>query len=140
MTKTAIAVADEIAVVLDEYAAAWSARALRRVARLWDEQEPSPTYAAEELAEVLTDRASIVEHLTRTESRLEETRVTIGRTQVTELGEDLVLAVFHCRWELEWVSFSRVGAIFRRREDGWRFAHYMEAPFHAEDWVDEPVC
>lgn len=140
MTKTAIAVADEIAVVLDEYAAAWSARDLRRVARLWDEQEPSPTYAAEELAEVLTDRASIVEHLTRTESRLEETRVTIGRTQVTELGEDLVLAVFHCRWELEWVSFSRVGAIFRRREDGWRFAHYMEAPFHAEDWVDEPVC
>lgn len=139
MTKTAIAVADEIAVVLDEYAAAWSARDLRRVARLWDEQEPSPTYAAEELAEVLTDRASIVEHLTRTESRLEETRVTIGRTQVTELGEDLVLAVFHCRWELEWVSFSRVGAIFRRREDGWRFAHYMEAPFHAEDWVDEPV-
>ena len=140
MTKTAIAVADEIAVVLDEYAAAWSARDLRRVARLWDEQEPSPTYAAEELAEVLTDRASIVEHLTRTESRLEETLVTIGRTQVTELGEDLVLAVFHCRWELEWVSFSRVGAIFRRREDGWRFAHYMEAPFHAEDWVDEPVC
>ena len=139
MTKTAIAVADEIAVVLDEYAAAWSARDLRRVARLWDEQEPSPTYAAEELAEVLTDRASIVEHLTRTESRLEETRVTIGRTQVTELGEDLVLAVFHCRWELEWVSFSRVGAIFRRREDGWRFAHYLEAPFHAEDWVDEPV-
>jgi len=139
VTKTAIAVADEIAVVLDEYAAAWSARDLHRVARLWDEQETSPTYAAEELAEVLTDRASIVEHLTRTESRLEETRVTIGRTQVTELGEDLVLAVFHCRWELEWVSFSRVGAIFRRREDGWRFAHYMEAPFHAEDWVDEPV-
>ena len=139
MTKTAVAVADQIAAVLDEYAAAWSSRDLHRVARLWDEQEPSPTYVAEELAEVLTDLGSIVEHLTRTESRLEETRVTIGRTQVTELSDELVLAVFHCRWDLEWVSFSRISAIFRRRENGWRFTHYMEAPFHAEDWVDEPV-
>ena len=32
------------------------------------------------------------------------------------------------------VTYSRVSALLRRRGTRWLIAHYMEAPFHMEDW------
>jgi hypothetical protein len=130
------AASEQITAVLDEFAAAWSERDLRRVADLWDPAEAAPTYVADELGEVLADRTAIADHLTRTENRLTTARVSVKLNAVTELAEDLILVVFCCRWELEWVSYTRVGAVLRRRGDRWRFVHYMEAPFHMEDWDD----
>jgi uncharacterized protein (TIGR02246 family) len=130
-----IVIADQIVAVLDEFAAAWSAHDADRVASLWEE-DGAPTYLAEELGVVLVGRASIVEHLARTAHRLSDAEMSVRHVQVRELTDDLVLAIFHTRWQVEWVSYSRVSAIFRRQQGRWLFAHYMEAPFHTEDWDD----
>ncbi|MFJ9565154.1 nuclear transport factor 2 family protein [Streptomyces fuscichromogenes] len=127
----------EILAVLDRYADAWSSRDLQRVADLWDEGDDGLTYVAEELGEVLLDRERIVEHLLRTEHRLAIARVSLRDVHVRELAPGLALASFVCRWDLEWVSHSRVSVVLRRRGARWSFVHYMEAPFHMEDRGDE---
>ena len=127
----------EVEAVLSTYAEAWSARDLRRVAELWDPRETHPTYIAEELADVLVEHEQIVEHLVRTEQRLDLSLVTLHELQVREIAPNVALATFVCRWGFEWVSYSRVSALFRRREGRWRFIHYMEAPFQMEEGSDE---
>ena len=122
-----------VTAVLDEYTHAWSARDLQRVADLWDD-DPEATYVAEELGEVLVGRERIAEHLLRTENRLTgTTRVDVTDVSARELAEGLVLASFVCRWQFDWVTYSRVGVILRRRGPRWRFVHYMESPFHLEE-------
>lgn len=123
----------QVAAVLDEYAAAWSAADLQRVADLWDDQETAPTYVADEIADVLCDHESISAHLLRTEHRLTAASISVSELRVSELAPGLALAVFLCRWQLDWATYTRVSAVFRRRGQSWRFVHYMEAPFHVED-------
>jgi hypothetical protein len=123
----------QVAAMIDDYADAWSARDLQRVADQWDAAGEPLSYIAEELGEVLYDRERIVEHLLRTEHRLGASRVSVSDVRVRELAPGLALATFICRWEFEWVAYSRVSAVFRQRGRGWRFVHYMEAPFHMED-------
>lgn len=137
LAESAGTVEQQVAAVLDAFAAAWSARDLQRAADLWDEQEGSLSYIAEELGEVLFDRDRIVEHLLRTEHRLTASRVSLGDVRVRELAPGLALATFTCRWEFEWVAYSRVSAVLRQRGPRWCFVHYMEAPFHMEDWSRE---
>jgi hypothetical protein len=120
----------EIAQLLADHAAAWSRLDLHRVADDWDPAEPSPSYVAEELGDVLLDHQSIVSHLLRTEHRLTSVNVTISELEVCELAPDLAVAIYVCRWEFDWVSYTRVSAILRRRDGVWRFLHFMEAPFH----------
>jgi hypothetical protein len=126
----------QVAAVLGAYAAAWSAHDLQRVADLWDETEEPLSYIAEELGEILYDRGHIADHLLRTEHRLTSPHVSVRDVRVRELAPGLALATFICRWEFEWVAYSRVSAVFRHRGQGWRFVHYMEAPFHMEDSHD----
>ncbi len=133
MTDMVAGVADCVVEVLDRYVTAWSERDLQSVADLWDDEGAPVSYVGEELGEVLLDRERITEHLLRTEYRVTSARVSLSELHVQELTPDLALATFVCRWELEWVSYSRVSALLRNGSSGWRFVHYMEAPFHLED-------
>jgi hypothetical protein len=133
VTVESSALDQQIAAVLSEYTKAWSAADLQRVADLWDEAEAAPTYVAEELAEVLCDHGSISAHLLRTEQRLVAADISVSDLRVSELAPGLALAVYLCRWQFEWVTYTRVSAVFRQRGRAWRFVHYMEAPFHRED-------
>lgn len=130
-------VAAQVTAVLDEYAAAWTDRDLQRIADRWDEPAEGLSYIAEELGEILLDRASITDHLLRTENRVGTSRVRLRDIHVQTLADGLALATFVCRWDLDWTSYSRVSMILRQRGGTWRFVHYMEAPFHMEDWPDE---
>lgn len=137
MTHGIDTVAAQVIAALDEYASAWTARDLQRIADRWDEPNTGLSYIAEELGEILRDRASITDHLLRTEYRVTASRVRLRDIHVHELADGLALATFICRWDLDWTSYSRVSTILRRRAGMWRFVHYMEAPFHMEDWPDE---
>jgi len=123
----------EIGELLEVFATAWSKVDLQRVAEQWDPVEPGSTYVAEELGEVLHGHQEIVSHLMRSEHRIASAEVEISEVEVRLLADDLALAVFVVRWFFEWVSYSRVSAVFRRRAGQWRFVHYMEAPHHLED-------
>jgi hypothetical protein len=123
-----------VSAFLEEYAEGWRSRDLQRVADLWDDEEPEVTYVADELAEILRDRDDVVDHLSRTEQRLGASKVDLDEITVQQLADDLVLTTFVCRWDFEWVSHSRVSALLRRRGDDWFFIHYMEAPFHKEEY------
>ncbi|MEH0551044.1 hypothetical protein [Streptomyces sp. B21-101] len=134
MTHTESTATEGVAPVLQEYAAAWTALDLQSVADQWDRQDHEVTYIAEELGEVLVGHERISEHLLRTEHRISASSVSLRDVHVRELAPGLVLATFICRWDFEWVTYSRVSALLRRRGTRWLFAHYMEAPFHMEDW------
>ncbi|MFG2029670.1 nuclear transport factor 2 family protein [Streptomyces sp. NPDC048825] len=134
MTYTELTATEDVAAALQEYAAAWTALDLQRVADQWDRQDPEVTYIAEELGEVLVGPERISEHLLRTEHRISASSVSLRDVHVRELAPGLALATFICRWEFEWVTYSRVSALLRRRDMRWLFTHYMEAPFHMEDW------
>ncbi|KAA1176971.1 hypothetical protein FP026_25755 [Rhizobium tropici] len=137
MTQSTATVAAQVTAVLDEYASAWTARDLQRIADRWDEADAGLSYIAEELGVILLDRASITDHLLRTEYRVTASRVRLRDIHVRELADGLALATFICRWDLDWTSYSRVTTIFRWCAGTWRFIHYMEAPFHTEDWPDD---
>ncbi|KQV94128.1 nuclear transport factor 2 family protein [Streptomyces sp. Root369] len=134
MIRAESAATEDVAATLEEYAAAWTALDLQRVADQWDRQDHEVTYIAEELGEVLVGHERISEHLLRTEHRITTSRASLRDVHVRELEPGLVLATFICRWDFEWVAYSRVSAVLRRRGTRWLFAHYMEAPFHMEDW------
>ena len=122
-----------VAAAIDGYTSAWSAGDLQRVADLWAHEE-NLSYVAEELSEILTDRDRIVQHLLQTEHRLAQSTVSVKDLAVQRLDEHLALATFICRWELDCTSYSRVAVILRPKDSRWRFIHYMESPFHLENW------
>jgi uncharacterized protein (TIGR02246 family) len=124
--------------VLDDWAAAWSDRDLQRVADLWAPEGYDVSYIADELGEVFLDRVRIADHLLRTQNRVGKASIQIRSIHVQVLAPELLLATFICRWELEWVSYSRIAVVLRAIDGAWRFIHQMESPFHLEDWDQEP--
>jgi hypothetical protein len=128
----AVPIDGDIHQFVEQWAAAWSSMALDRVAKMWDVEAPRVSYIAEELGEVLRTPDAVEEHLLRTEERIGPSKVEVEELAVTPIGSDLVVVDFVCRWQLQWVSHSRIAAVLRRRADGWSFVHYMEAPYHKE--------
>jgi hypothetical protein len=121
--------------VLKECRTCWAARDFAALERLWDPDEPEPTYLAEEIRAPLFSYAEMRDYWERTKAATRGVHVETWNLRVRAIAPDLATAVYDMRWIGEFAGYnepiggdSRVTAVFRRRPAGWRFIHYIEAP------------
>ena len=114
-------------------AACWTDQDAERAGALWAESNTETSYLGEELAEPLFGTISIARHLARTFRRLESASVEVSSLVVSHISADVAIAIYVCTWRLHSrgmrcadASHSRVAAVCRRQQEGWRLVHYME--------------
>jgi hypothetical protein len=129
----------EIGDFVAEYVRLWNAYDVPAMRALWDEAEPSPIYVAEE-AEPMIGWPAIHGYWGIDRSRSDRL-LTWDRLEVREAAPDLVIAFYHMRWNVfipgnrlyprPFGGAVRVSAMLRRKPEGWRLFHYVEAPLAA---------
>jgi hypothetical protein len=101
----------------------------------WDTTDPQPTYLAEEIDAFLRDWPAIEGYWAASKaamSRLSSRHWEVRARQVTDA---LATATWRLHWNAQVVGQDqpvggdvRVTGVFRRRTEGWRLFHYVEAP------------
>jgi len=132
--------ADVRAAVLDALARhdrALGALDFDAVAALWDEADADAMYVGEEYARPQHGWQELNSHWARLGARLRRAEIRSEPVNVRELADGVALAVLLVEWQLEGVDSavarsgrSWVTVLLRRRPDGWRLFHYMEAPIY----------
>jgi hypothetical protein len=126
---------DEITALLRLCETLWDKQDYAGLRALWDEGEAEPWYVAEEIDTPMVGWEAMQTYWNNNIKFQECIRVRYSNIRIKPLGPDLALALFDLRFDLQAVGprkpmggDNRVTAIFRRRPDGWRYCHYMEAP------------
>jgi hypothetical protein len=120
---------------LEGYRECWSRLDFAALRRLWDAAEPRPVYLAEEIPAPLFDWNEIEGYWAATRGATRSIRIETWNLSVQPLAPDLASALYEMRWIGEFSGYARpiggdvrVSALLRRRDDGWRFIQYVEAP------------
>lgn len=124
----------EIETVLSALCGCWNRRELGGIHALWDPDEPTPYLLPQELAEPVIGSPAFHAHWAKAEARLKRCSMRIWDVHAKLVAPDLALALYKFHWNGEIIGFdhpvgidSRATALFRRRNDAWRFIHYVEA-------------
>lgn len=143
---------EEIAAYLDAYFEAWNRYDVPAMKALWDEEEATPIYLAEEM-DPLVGWDAILGYWGVDRSKSERL-VSWHDVIAKEAAPDLAILLFDANWST-YIPGSRlypkpfggpvrITAALRRKSDGWRMFHYVEAPLasivqlrrHHEDAVE----
>lgn len=126
----------EISAFLDAYFDAWNVYDADRMRALWDEEEDRVIYLAEE-CEPHVGWPAIAAYWGIDRTRAERLLTWRDLTAV-QAGTDVAIAFFHCNWStylpgnrLYPKPFGgpvRISMVLRRKPQGWRAIHYVEAP------------
>ena len=127
---------EEIASVLQDYAAAWATRDPAALRVFWDAGDDAPLYVAEEVDHALSTWPEIEAYWAGNEQAFSGLAVSFGEARLKPLGEGETLALFDMRWDAAFAApgassiggDNRVLALLRRTEEGWRLASWVEAP------------
>lgn len=126
----------ELTDFLDAYFDAWNVYDQTRMKALWDGDESDVLYLAEE-CEPHIGWAAIDSYwgVDRTKA---ERLLTWHDLHAVQAGPDVAIAFFHCNWStylpgnrLYPKPFGgpvRICMVLRRKADGWKAIHYVEAP------------
>ncbi len=128
---------EEIEAVLRETEAIWDSQDTARLRDLWDLDDPDPFYLAGEQENWFVGWEAINNYLAPPKGTPQVTqaiRVRFYDVQVRLLAPDLAFAGYWMRTDMKLVfspkpfgSDNRVGTIFRKKADGWRYVCYTEA-------------
>lgn len=133
----------EIAAFLDRYRACWSRADYDGVMALWDKDEPNPIYVAEE-ADPAVGWDAIRKYFDRNRHVLGTIGIRTWNLQTRQPAPDLAIAFYEMQWNAKLTAaaggqvlggFNRVSGILRRKPQGWRMFHYVEAPLAAPVYV-----
>ena len=136
-----MSVEEEIGAVLAEIESCWKRHDFGGLRALWDADEPRPIYVAEE-APALTSWQEIDSYMAGTQGLLSRVGHRTHGAIVKELAPDLALAYYDMHWNAEVAKGGlfggeqiagdvRVTVLFRKKRQGWRVFHYVEAPLAA---------
>lgn len=126
----------EIADYLDRYFEAWNCYDVADMTALWDSDDPLPIYLAEELdPRIGWDAVIGYWSVDRSQS---ERLVTWKNLTAKEAAPGLAILLFDANWST-YIRGNRlypkpfggpvqITAALRRKADGWRMFHYVEAP------------
>jgi hypothetical protein len=125
-----------ITTVLRETEKLWAAQDTAGMLALWDTDNEHPFYLAGEQEDFLIGWAQVREYLApeRAPKITEAIRVIFSDIVVRPIAEDLAFAAYWMRTDMKLVfqpkpfgSDNRVSALFRKREDGWKYLTYIES-------------
>lgn len=128
---------DEVTAVLERYVAHWNAWEMDAVKALWDADEKEPIYVAEETPPLIGWDA-LDRYWAVSEPRRSEHYIGLSNVMVREIAPD----VAHAFYRLSWNVFIRDNHLYpkpiggsvrattllRRKPEGWRLFHHIEAP------------
>ncbi len=124
---------DELDSFLQDYEAAWRGGDYDALRALWDGDEEAPIYVPEE-SDPLFGWQAMDDYFASNRKVLANVAVRTWDHQARPLSEDTALLFYHMHWNAKIVDGSlmggdvRVSALVRRKPEGWRFFHYVEAP------------
>ncbi len=128
---------DDIGTLLDRYVAHWNAWEMDAVRGLWDPDEAEPIYVAEE-SPALVGWDALALYWQVSEPCRSEHLIRLSDLRVRAIAPD----VAHAFYTLSWNVFIynnrlyprpiggtvRATTLLRRKSDGWRLFHHIEAP------------
>lgn len=127
----------EVAVLLRRHDETWNGLDFEALADLWDPDEPTPWYIADELGEAAVGWPECRRAWLRLAGRVKGASVHSGELMARLLTKDLALAHYVTDWRLEPIeaSISHAGqsrslAVLRKRDGRWLFTALSESAFH----------
>ena len=128
---------DEIGTLLDRYVAHWNAWEMDAVRGLWDPDEAEPIYVAEE-SPALVGWDALARYWQVSEPRRSEHFIRLSDLRVREIAPDVAHAFYTLSWNVLIYNNRlyprpiggtvRATTLLRRKSDGWRLFHHIEAP------------
>lgn len=125
----------EIEAVIHDMAGRWAADTWTSIPDdLWDPDEPTPMYLAEEQAGWLIGWDQVRGYFNPQGGFMEAASYEASNIQVRQIADDLAVATWNIYWQMKGRRMAPIGerlranGIFRRTGAGWKFIHYGEAP------------
>jgi hypothetical protein len=126
-----------LAALLQDYEECWNALDFARLERLWDPDEPKPTYLAEEIERLLVGYDAIRAYWAHTKATVAKLRIETAHPVAQALGHGITLLLFDMHHDSMMVGYEaqgfapiggdvRVTAAVRETAGGPRFVHYSE--------------
>lgn len=125
-----------VTAVVYETAERWNSQDFSSVLELWDQNEPFPTYLAEEQAQWFVGWDRLRDYLDPPAANpiIEVLREEMSKIQVNQIAPDLAIAIWEMHFEMKVRGSNpigedvRVSAVLRNTPDGWRYIHWVESP------------
>lgn len=137
---------DEIDAVLKRTEAIWAAQEWWRLPdEIWDREDTSPIYVAEELYDVMVGWDILDKYIFPPKKGLDAFRWGYSNLFVKELAPGVALALYDHWFEIKINApgpigvprhgFDRVLSIYNLRDDGWRQSLYAQCPLGPDTYV-----
>lgn len=101
----------------------------------WDTDDPRPTYLAEEIDDFLHDWPAIDAYWKASQAAMSKLSSRHWALRARIVTDELATATWRIHWNAQVIGQAkpvggdvRVTGMFRRKRDGWRLFHYVEAP------------
>ena len=125
-----------VTAVVYETAERWNSQDFSSVLELWDQNEPFPTYLAEEQAQWFVGWDRLRDYLDPPAANpiIEVLREEMSKIQVNQIAPDLAIAIWEMHFEMKVRGSNpigedvRVSAVLRNTPEGWRYIHWAESP------------
>ena len=125
-----------VTAVVYETAERWNSQDFSSVLELWDQNEPFPTYLAEEQAQWFVGWNRLRDYLDPPAPNpiIEVLREEMSKIQVNQIAPDLAIAIWEMHFEMKVRGSNpigedvRVSAVLRNTPEGWRYIHWAESP------------
>ena len=129
----------EITAVIEALEAAWKAHNFAAIKALWDTDDLQPVYIAEEAEKAFTSWAEIDRYWSHTASVLARVSHRTTSRVIKAASPDIAIVLYDMHWNAEvapgglfggevMAGDNRVNIMLRRKPEGWRIFHYVEAP------------
>jgi hypothetical protein len=136
----------EIDEVLQRTEAIWLAQEWWRLPEeIWDREDPTPIYVAEELYDVMIGWETLDLYIFPPKKGLDAFRWGYSKLFVKELAPGVALALYDHWFEIKIKApgpigvprhgFDRVLSIYNKRSDGWRQSLYAQCPLGPDTYV-----
>ncbi len=136
----------EIDEVLQRTEAIWLAQEWWRLPEeIWDREDPTPIYVAEELYDIMIGWETLDLYIFPPKKGLDAFRWGYSKLFVKELAPGVALALYDHWFEIKIKApgpigvprhgFDRVLSIYNKRSDGWRQSLYAQCPLGPDTYV-----
>ena len=125
-----------VAAVIHATAERWNSQDYASVLELWDPDEPTPYYLAEEQNDWFIGWAPLKGYLAppKPSPAVQGIREEMRDIHVKQIAPDLAIAAWWLHFEMKIIGRKpigeevRVSAVLRKSARGWRYIHWAESP------------